>query len=138
MKKVMISIAGKQEAAGESDKIELVTEGEYEYSPEQSVLRYEESSITGMEGTTTTFSIEPAVVTLSREGSVTSQMLFQKGRKHIFLYSTPYGASTMGISTRRLSVKIDENGGHMEIGYGLDVDNVKISNNEFVIDFKEA
>ncbi|MDD6188099.1 MAG: DUF1934 domain-containing protein [Clostridiales bacterium] len=136
MKKVMISIIGKQENEGEQDSVELVTEGEYEYSPENSTLVYQESSITGMEGTVTTFNIEPGTVTLTREGTVTSQMLFRKGEKHVFLYSTPYGANTMGISTRRLSVSIDENGGHMEISYALDVDNIKISDNEFIIDIK--
>ncbi len=136
MKKVMISIIGKQENDGQQDSVELVTEGEYEYAPADSRLIYQESSITGMEGTTTTFSIEPGTVTLTREGSVTSQMLFRKNEKHLFLYDTPYGAYTMGISTHRLSVDIDENGGHMEISYALDVDNVKISSNEFIIDIK--
>ena len=135
MKKVMISIAGKQINDGDEEKIELVTEGEYEYGPEVSTLTYQESSLTGMEGTTTTFQIEPSVVTLSREGTVTSQMLFQRGRKHLFLYSTPYGANTMGISTRRLTVRLDENGGHLEIVYELDVDNYRIGSNEFTIDF---
>lgn len=136
MNKVMISIIGKQESDGNTDSVELVTEGEYEYSPENSSLIYEESSITGMEGTTTTFAIEPHTVTLTREGTVTSQMLFRKGEKHLFLYNTPYGTYTMGISTNRLSVELNEKGGHMEISYGLDIDNVKISNNEFIIDIR--
>lgn len=136
MNNVMISIIGKQENEGEQDSIELVTEGEYEYSPENSSLIYQESSITGMEGTTTTFSIEPDTVTLTRVGTVTSQMLFRKGEKHLFLYDTPYGAYTMGISTHRLNVELNESGGHMEICYALDIDNVKISSNEFIIDIK--
>ena len=136
MNKVMISIIGKQENEGDKDSVELVTEGEYEYSPENSSLIYQESSITGMEGTTTTFSIEPDTVTLTRVGTVTSQMLFRKGEKHLFLYDTPYGAYTMGISTNRLNVALNENGGHMEISYALDIDNVKISNNEFIIDIR--
>jgi len=138
MKKVMISIIGKQAAEGDEDSIELVTEGEYEYTPDRSTLIYQESQLTGMEGTTTTFNIEPDVVTLVREGTVTSQMLFQKGKKHIFLYSTPYGANTMGITTRHLLVDVGENTGRMEIRYNLDVDNIPLTRNEFLINFKEA
>lgn len=137
MKKVMISITSNQEVGGEVSTVELMTEGEYEFSPEKSELIYQESSITGMEGTTTTFTVEPDTVILTREGSVTSQMLFRKNEKHLFLYQTPYGSATMGIYTRRLDADIDENRGHVEIEYALDVDNINIGINESIIDFKE-
>ena len=137
MKKVMISITSKQDVAGDVSKVELMTEGEYEYSPENYELINQESSITGMEGTTTTFTVEPDPVILPREGSVTSQMLFRKNEKHLFLYQTPYGSATMGIYTRRLDADIDESRGHVEIEYALDVDNINIGINESIIDFKE-
>ena len=134
--KVMISILGKQEANGEENSVELVTEGEYEYGEALSTLRYEESALTGMEGTVTTFAIEPGVVTMSREGSFTSQMLFRKDRKHLFLYSTPYGSQSLGIHTRRLHLDLGAETGRMEIHYDLDVDNHPLSRNEFLIEFK--
>lgn len=137
MKKVIISITSNQEVGGEVSTVELMTEGEYEYSPEKSELIYQESSITGMEGTTTTFTVEPDTVILTRVGTVTSQMLFRRGEKHMFLYQTPYGSATMGIYTRRLDADIDENRGHVEIEYALDVDNINIGINESIIDFKE-
>ncbi len=137
MKKVMISIVSKQDVGGEVSTVELMTEGEYVYGPEKSDLIYQESSITGMEGTTTTFTVEPDTVILTREGTVTSQMLFRKGEKHLFLYQTPYGTATMGIYTRRLEADIDESRGHVEVEYALDVDNVSIGINESIIDFKE-
>ena len=137
MKKVMISIVSKQDVGGEVSTVELMTEGEYVYSPEKSDLIYQESSITGMEGTTTTFTVEPDTVILTREGTVTSQMLFRKNEKHLFLYQTPYGTATMGIYTRRLDSGIDESCGHVEIEYALDVDNISIGINESIIDFKE-
>lgn len=137
MKKVMISITSNQEVGGEVSTVELMTEGEYEFSPEKSELIYQESSITGMDGTTTTFTVEPDTVILTRVGTVTSQMLFRRGEKHMFLYQTPYGSATMGIYTRRLDADIDESRGHVEIEYALDVDNINIGINESIIDFKE-
>ena len=133
----MISITSNQEVGGEVSTVELMTEGEYEFSPEKSELIYQESSITGMDGTTTTFTVEPDTVILTRVGTVTSQMLFRRGEKHMFLYQTPYGSATMGIYTRRLDADIDENRGHVEIEYALDVDNINIGINESIIDFKE-
>ena len=137
MKKVMISITSTQDVGGEVNSVELMTEGEYSYSPEKSELIYQESSITGMEGTTTTFTVEPDTVILTREGTVTSQMLFRRGEKHLFLYETPYGNATMGIYTRRLERDIEEGRGHVEIEYTLDVDNINIGVNQSIIDFKE-
>ena len=137
MKKVMISITSTQDVGGEVNSVELMTEGEYSYSPEKSELIYQESSITGMAGTTTTFTVEPDTVILTRVGTVTSQMLFRRGEKHLFLYETPYGNATMGIYTRRLERDIGEGRGHVEIEYTLDVDNINIGVNQSIIDFKE-
>ena len=137
MKKVMISITSTQDVGGDVNSVELVTEGEYVCNPEKYDLTYQESSITGMDGTTTTFTVEPDTVILTREGSVTSQMLFRKGEKHLFLYQTPYGSATMGIYTRKLEVDVDESRGHVEIEYTLDVDNINIGVNQSIIDFKE-
>lgn len=137
MKKVMISIISKQIMDDDENAMELISEGEYEYSPEESRLSYLESSITGMEGTKTTFNISPVSVTLKREGTVTSDMLFEEGKRHISLYGTPYGVTTMQIFTRFLNMDIGENGGKMRIGYELSVENMKISDNEFIIEFRQ-
>ncbi len=138
MSKVMITISAKQTINGEDDGMEFITEGEYEFSPAGSALTYMESAITGMDGTKTTFSIEPDTVTLTREGSVTSQMLFRRGAKHVFLYTTPYGATTLGVATKRLDIDVNADGGRMDIDYALDADNVKLGDNSFTITFSKS
>ena len=138
MSKVMIKISAKQTINGEDDGMEFITEGEYSFAPERSTLSYTESAITGMEGTETTFSIEQDTVTLTREGSVTSQMLFRRGAKHVFLYTTPYGATTLGVTTKRLDIDAKASGGRMDIDYALDADNIKLGDNSFTIEFSES
>ena len=138
MKNVIISIKGSRCLDDEHEAIELVTNGEYSYADGESTLSYMESELTGMEGTKTTFSIRPELVTLTREGSVTSQMVFQQGKKHFFLYSTPYGAATMGVDTRSLKHGLGENGGDLELCYCLDVDHVSLGKTEFIIQVREA
>ena len=145
MKDVIISITGTQrsfndgqETPGGTETIELVTDGRYQYREGGSWFTYKESELTGMEGTTTTFQVEEGLVTLTREGAVNSQMLFQKGRKHVFLYDTPMGAMTMGVDTQRLRTELGEHGGRMDIVYSVDVDNVLLGKNTFRIDLREA
>ena len=64
------------------DATELVTEGTLELMEEGLRLTYQETSLTGMEGTTTTFEITGPQVTLRRAGTVNSQMVFEEGRQH--------------------------------------------------------
>ncbi len=138
MKDVIISITGTQTADNGDDVIELVTDGKYSYGETESLVTYDESSLTGMEGTKTTFKIEKDIVTLTREGAVNSQMLFQKGRKHFFLYDTPFGATTMGVDTQKLRTNMSEHGGKMDIVYSVDVDNIPLGKNIFSINVKEV
>ena len=143
MKDVIISIRGTQHSLqpGEEqgpESVELVTDGRYEYGDGASWFSYRESEITGMEGTVTTFRLEDGKVTLTREGAVNSQMLFQKGRKNVFLYDTPFGAMTMGVDTHHLRTVADEHGGKLDIIYSVDVDNVPLGKNVFRIDWKEV
>ena len=144
MKNVLISIRGTQhpnlpqpDADNSPVSVELVTGGSYEYCGDGSWFTYEESELTGMEGTHTTFTMEDGLVTLTREGSVNTQMRFQKGRRHVFLYDTPFGAMTMGVDTQRLSTRADEHGGEMDIIYAVDIDNVPLGKNTFRIGWKE-
>lgn len=88
----LISIRGIQETDdSEGNVIELVTEGTFKTTPSGCSFTYDESSLTGLEGTTTTFDIEGGIVTMTRTGQVNSQMIFEKGRKHFSLYETPFG-----------------------------------------------
>ena len=77
---VTISVLGEQYFDGVApNQTELLTEGTLEETEKGWLLRYEESEITGMEGTTTIFDIGVDEVTLRREGVVQSEMYFRCG-----------------------------------------------------------
>lgn len=137
MKDVIITIKGSSPDETE-ETVELVTNGEYSYSSDKTVFSYMESEITGMEGTRTTFTVAPDLVTLSREGTVNATMTFEKGRKHVFLYETTFGATQLGVATHDLSCVLGENGGDMEFTYDVDVDNVLLGTSSFKINVREA
>lgn len=140
MKKVMISIKGSQRYVdSEADAIELITDGEYAYSENGvTTFTYMESELTGLEGTRTSFTVSPEVVTMQREGKLNNRMVFEEGKKHLFLYDTPYGAATMGVNTNRIASALGEWGGDMEIDYVLDFEHTVIGRNTFRINIREA
>ena len=79
-KEVIISIKGMQKYENaEPDTIELVTGGRLERDGESFTLSYQESAVTGMDGTLTTFQIEPERVTLPGWGSTPPKWCFRRG-----------------------------------------------------------
>ena len=100
---VMISVRGEQYFDDvDPNATELMTEGTLEQTEDGFLLSYQETELTGMEGTLTTFEIGPGRVILRRSGSVNSQMVFEEGRQHTSLYETPYGELSVDIQTSRL------------------------------------
>lgn len=139
-KDVIISIKGTQIGEDQQpDVIELVTEGRLEHSDIQGyTLSYQETELTGLEGTLTTFQVEGDRITLMRVGGVSSQMVFEKGRRHLSMYDTPYGSMVVGVNTRTMKADLSERGGRIEIDYALEIDHAVAGINTFLIDIKEA
>ena len=135
---VIISNKGSQLYEGQDpDVTELVTAGTLRREQEGYTIAYQETELTGLEGTTTKLRIEGPRVTLLRQGSVNSQMIFEVGRKHLSMYETPYGALAVGIETRRLKNTVDEAGGDLEIDYAIEIDNLLAGKSLFQLNVKK-
>ena len=135
---VIISIKGSQLYEGQDpDVTELVTAGTLRREQEGYTIAYQETELTGLEGTLTTFQIERGRITLLRMGSVNSEMVFEVGRKHLSMYETPYGALAVGIETRRLKNTVDEAGGDLEIDYAIEIDNLLAGKSLFQLNVKK-
>ena len=131
---VLLSIRGEQYFDGiDPDETELMTEGTMALTEDGMVLSYEESELTGMEGTTTTFEVKGPRVTLTRSGAVNSQMVFEEGRQHTSLYETPFGELSVDIQTSELRHNLSERGGLMEIKYSIAVEHTVTGRNCFKI-----
>ena len=100
-------------------------------------MSYQETELTGLEGTTTRLHIKGGQVTLLREGSINSQMVFEEGRRHLSMYETPYGALSVGINTRRMRSTVGEAGGDLEIDYAIEIDNLIAGQNLFRMNVKK-
>jgi uncharacterized beta-barrel protein YwiB (DUF1934 family) len=87
----------------------LVTEGTFVTKNGKYYVIYEESELSGMEGSTTTLKIDgEGRVNIRRFGSAKADMIFEKGKTHSTGYETPYGLMEMNITTHRISVSVKE------------------------------
>jgi len=131
---VMMTIRGEQYFEGiDPDGTELMTEGTMELTEDGLRLSYEETELTGMAGTTTTFEVKEKQVVLTRSGGVNSQMIFEEGRQHTSLYETPFGELPVDIQTSKLLHNLTERGGLMEIKYSIAVAHTVTGRNCFKI-----
>ncbi len=132
---VVISIAVKQDYQdGEDEVMELVTKGTMEYQDESAYeIYYEESEMTGLEGTTTRFFIEKDAISLVREGSVRSRMQFELGKRHKSAYVTAYGAMDVEVHTRHFAHNISPQGGEIALEYDIEISQNVLGNNFFHI-----
>ena len=137
MKDVIISVTGVQQGVNGPDAMELVTAGQYGQDEKETLLTWQESELTGMEGTKTSLRVQPRGVVLSREGTLNTRMEFEEGRKRYFLYETPFGSATMGLNTRRIVNRLGVHGGEIEIDYSVDMDDTVVGRNRFFIRVQE-
>ena len=119
------------------DSLDFYTDGQYLFQDQVACLSYQESEVTGLEGTRTSVTILPDQVVVDRAGTVQSRMIFKEGSKSSFLYSTPFGQATMGVDTRRIRRNVNEQGGKVEIDYVVDMEHAVVARNKFSITIRQ-
>lgn len=119
-KKAVISLRSFNDL-DENDVIEVVTPGEFLVTEDGFKAIYEETELSGMNGTTTTLTMLDDKLVLEREGNVSAKMDFKKGETSISLYNTPYGVLDLQIHTEDLKVDINENGGDITAKYSMEL-----------------
>lgn len=132
---VVISIMVKQASQeGEDEVIELLTRGTLEQTPEQDyLLSYEESEMTGLEGTTTIFFIQDKRIVLERRGAISSRMEFELGQRHHSSYNTMYGSMDVEVHTKLFAHSITPKGGEITLDYNIEISKTILGNNFFLI-----
>lgn len=132
---VMLSICSKQNYEGQDpETIELVTEGVMEHRNDVWEISYEESDLTGLEGVTTTFKLSKRGATLRRSGRLQSRMIFQEGVRHESLYQMEVGALLIGVIAQKIRYDMTENGGTVDITYGIEIEQSSLGKVEYHLD----
>lgn len=137
MENVVLSIQGRQNYADqEPEVIELVTEGTMDFTNGGWDISYEESALTGLEGVTTIFRVEPGRVILTRTGKLQSQMIFEEGVAHDTLYQMAFGTLLMTVKATFVFFDIVEDGGTIDLSYNLDIENSEAGIIDYHLDIR--
>lgn len=107
----------------EEEPIEVITPGDFFVEEDGSfTVEYDETKISGMEGTKTRMIIKEDSFELLRSGSTETKMMFEKHKESVSLYKTPYGAMAVTIYTNKIDINVTEDGGTVDISYSLDIE----------------
>ena len=136
-KRVWLTIKGShRNTEGESSSMELITEGCLIQKDGVFHIEYEESEISGKEGTKTRISIEDNSVSMQRSGTTTSQFFFEQGKKYSDSFVTPFGAFQMDVYPTRVKHTLGEKEGSLNLKYQLDIDGKSTGTNELTLSYK--
>ena len=136
-KSVILSICGRQLYQDqEPETIELVTEGILGNRGEGWFISYKETELTGLQGVTTTFQLEPGEVTLERKGPLNSVMVFREGQSHQSLYQMDFGALMLTVCARKVAYTLDENGGTVDLVYDIEIEQTAAGAIEYHLDVR--
>lgn len=134
---VVLAIRGRQSYEDqEPDVIELTTDGTMEFRDGGWDISYEETALTGMEGVTTVFRVEPGKVILTRTGKLRSEMVFQKGVIHESLYQMDFGALMIAVCAQFLYFDITPEGGMIDLLYTIAIENSACGTVDYHLDIR--
>ena len=127
-----------EEDEGEST-IELNSEGVLCIDDKRASILYDESELTGMEGSTTEvgFDLDNAgLVTMMRHGSVSTVLVFEKGKRHICAYKTEYMPFEICVNTKDVQNTLLQDG-KIFLDYIIEIRGAQAERTLFTIEISE-
>ncbi|MCI8917243.1 MAG: DUF1934 domain-containing protein [Eubacterium sp.] len=125
-KDVLLKISGMQFTADNDDltepePVEIIAPGEYYFKNGKHYIIYDEF----MEGfdsvTKNVLKLQGDLLEVTKRGTSNVHMIFEKDKKNMTCYTTPYGSMMMGIDARSISIEESDDEIHAQIQYALDV-----------------
>lgn len=115
----VILIKGEQVIDGEHDVTEIDVTGDLSETDGGLKLEFWEY-LDNKEKVHTEIVIDGDTVTMKKDGSVATKMIFEKGVRHNGKYVTPVGALSVGVNTNDVVIDIEDGSGKILLEYDLD------------------
>ncbi len=124
---VLISITGVQLSENGPQEVEMMTVGDYFGKNGRHYVMYEEVLEDGSGSVRNTIRIGPGVLAITKKGPASTRMVFEKDKKNLACYMTPFGQMMIGLHTRDLRVRVEEDLIQAEVDYALEINYTHVS-----------
>lgn len=128
-KQVLLTIAGLQFMDEEqSEPVEIITAGDYYFRNGKHFVMYDEPVEGSSQSIHNTMKIGPESLEVMKKGLTNVHMVFEKNKKNLSFYETPFGSFQVGIQTSEVEIRETENNIDVQVAYALDI------NDEYLAD----
>lgn len=120
-KDVFLSLKGLQMESGEdAQEMETITPADYYRKRDSHYVIYEEMTEGFKETTKNMIRFKDSYLEVTKKGLINVHMVFEKNKKNMTSYMTPYGNILIGIDTESISLEENEDQIRLEVAYSLD------------------
>ena len=138
-KDVWVSVAGLQFGnSPEAEKIEIMTPGSYYRKKDQHCVLYDEVMEGTDEVTKNVVKFDGDMLTISKSGFTNVEMVFEKNKRNMTNYVTPYGSLLVGIDTDRIDIRENDDSINIDIDYALDINYEHLANCKIKMEIKNS
>lgn len=125
-KEILLKISGLQftadnDESNEPEPVEIITPGEYYLKNGKHYILYDEY----MEGfgtvTKNVLKLQENSLEITKRGTANVHMLFEKDKKNMTCYTTPYGSMMIGIDACNIEIRESEEEIYAQVRYALDI-----------------
>ena len=120
-KDVLITISGIQMMDEEDSDVEMIVRGDYYQKNGKHYILYDEV-MEGFEGKVkNVIKISPVGMDIIKKGIANTHMQFEKNKKNMSYYNTPFGSLLVGINAKDVRVNETEEAIDIQVDYDLEV-----------------
>ena len=135
-----IDLGSSMEADQDAEmSLELRTAGTLSEKNGRMILSYDETELTGMQGSTTQVSFSkkaPNLITMLRSGAVSTALVFEQGVRHICVYNTEVMPFEICIYARSVKNDLTMEGGSIQLDYLVEIHGAAAEHTIFTLDVK--
>ena len=121
-KEVLVTISGLQfSPETENESVELITSGSYYKKNGKHYIIYDEVNEGFSETTRNIIKLKDDFMDITRRGVSNEHMMFEKNKKNMSYYNTPFGNLLVGINATDVKVNETEDNIDIKVDYKLEV-----------------
>ena len=124
----------------EPQSMEMFSDARLRLTDDMFSLSYEESELTGMEGTSSQLSFmrsQPELVTMLRSGSVSTALVFEPNKRHFCTYKTPFMPFEVCVHTLRIDNKLLAEAATLDLDYIVEIRGAQAERCRLHLEIKE-
>ncbi|MBO5070715.1 MAG: DUF1934 domain-containing protein [Roseburia sp.] len=136
-KEVLVKITGLQFAEDTgNDSVEIITSGDYYKKNGKHYILYDEVQEGTADTTKNIIKLGTDMLDVTKRGVSNTHMLFEKDKKNMSYYYTPFGSVLVGIDAKKIDVRESEDSINVLVDYELEINYEHMADCKITMDIR--